>query len=114
MHQRTPQTGKADWRSAAAVISASLLLALAGCNLWRRPAQPPAKPPEPSNQPNTPAAPSSEPEQQRNEAEARAADLFNRGENDLACEQVQRALELQGSSPINDQLARFQQACMSD
>ena len=111
MHLRIPQTLRANRRSAAAVISAALLLAVAGCNVWRRPVEPPAEPTQPSSQPNKPAAPSSGPERQRRNAEARAADLFNRGENDLACEQVQRALTLQGSASISDQLARFRQAC---
>jgi hypothetical protein len=50
------------------------------------------------------------------EAVESAADLFNRGENDLACEQVKRAEGVQGSgSPadleLSQRLQRYRQAC---
>ncbi|GDX71630.1 hypothetical protein LBMAG39_00630 [Cyanobium sp.] len=46
-----------------------------------------------------------------------ADDQFNRGENDLACEQVQRAQRLLGQRPEaasatqREQLLRFERAC---
>jgi hypothetical protein len=50
------------------------------------------------------------------EAVESAADLFNRGENDLACEQVKRAEGVQGSGSAADlelsqRLERYRQAC---
>ena len=39
-----------------------------------------------------------------------AEDLFNRGENDLACDQVQQAIRLAPNS-ANSQLQRFCSAC---
>ena len=99
-------------RTAAGLIGATLLLALTGCNQWRKPtAVPPTTPAQPTVQPSTPPAPSREAEQEQNKAETRAADLFNRGENDLACEQVERALALRARAPSSDQLERFRQAC---
>ncbi|CAK6689241.1 MULTISPECIES: hypothetical protein [unclassified Synechococcus] len=98
-------------RSAAGLIGVTLLLALTGCNQWRKPTAPQPTPAQPTVEPSKPPAQSGEAEQQQNEAEARAADLFNRGENDLACEQVERALALRARAPISEQLERFQQAC---
>lgn len=98
-------------RAIAIVINASLLLSMASCKVWRQQVTSPSAPTKPSSQPVQPPAQSSKTQQEQAEAEARASDLFNRGENDLACDEVQRALTLQGQAPISLQLKRFQQAC---
>jgi len=110
MDPKTPQWLAGWQRAAVALLSASVLLAVAGCNPWRRPAAPPSQPAKPTSPPSQPSAGAPQAEQ-RAEAETKAADLFNRGENDLACEQVQRALGSQATTPISEQLKRFQQAC---
>ena len=50
-----------------------------------------------------------------NRALAAAADLFNRGENDLACEQVASAERWQRSASAAppSELERFRQACVT-
>ena len=104
-------------RSVAAACSLCAVLALVSCSRSGsdRPATPPVQPSQPlqpaappSGQSTTPAG--SAPLQQHLRS---AADLFNRGENDLACEQVNQATALSGSSaaPTSEQLQRFQQAC---
>ena len=97
-----------------------LLLAALACSISA--CTPKPKPPaEPPNAPVVPAAPkpntgdaATTPRLQ--EAVESAADLFNRGENDLACEQVKRAEGLKGSSASADaaltqQLNDYRQAC---
>jgi len=80
--------------------------------------QPPAQPAKDSAQPTTPKstpnAAATTPQLQ--ETVQAATDLFNRGENDLACEQVKRAEGLKGSSAAADaaltqQLNDYRQAC---
>jgi hypothetical protein len=49
-----------------------------------------------------------------------ATDLFNRGENDLACEQVNQAIQLQSRTPDalsaerRSQLDQYRQACQAE
>ena len=97
------------------LLLAALALSLSACA--PKP-QPPAQPAKDSAQPNTPKptpnAAATTPQLQ--EAVQAATDLFNRGENDLACEQVKRAEGLQGSSASADaaltqQLNDYRQAC---
>ena len=97
-----------------------LLLAALACTISA--CTPKPKPPaEPPNAPVVPAAPkpntgdaATTPRLQ--EAVENAADLFNRGENDLACEQVKRAEGVKPSSSAADaelskQLRQYRQAC---
>ena len=97
-----------------------LLLAALACSISA--CTPKPKPPaEPANTPAVPAAPKPNPNgaattPQLQQAVETAADLFNRGENDLACEQVKRASGVKGSgSPadleLSQRLERFRQAC---
>jgi len=64
-----------------------------------------------------PEQPRSEPQRQLQQTLSTAEDLFNRGENDLACEQVQRAqlLRRRLAAPppavSDDLLERFSRAC---
>jgi len=97
-----------------------LLLAALACSISA--CTPKPKPPaEPANAPAVPAAPKPNANgaattPQLQQAVETAADLFNRGENDLACEQVKRASGVKGSgSPadleLSQRLERFRQAC---
>ena len=97
-----------------------LLLAALACSISA--CTPKPKPPaEPPKAPVVPAAPKPRPSgaattPRLREAVESAADLFNRGENDLACEQVKRAEGVQGSSSAADlelsqRLERYRQAC---
>ena len=97
-----------------------LLLAALACSISA--CTPKPKPPaEPPNAPVVPAAPKTNtgdaattPRLQK--AVESAADLFNRGENDLACEQVKGAEGVKGSGSAADlelsqRLERYRQAC---
>jgi hypothetical protein len=97
-----------------------LLLAALACSISA--CTPKPKPPaEPANAPAAPAAPKPNPNgaattPQLQQAVETAADLFNRGENDLACEQVKRASGVKRSGSAADlelsqRLERFRQAC---
>jgi hypothetical protein len=97
-----------------------LLLAALACSISA--CTPKPKPPaDPATAPVVPAAPKPSPEDAATtprllEAVETAADLFNRGENDLACEQVNRAEGVKGSgSPadaeLTKRLERYRQAC---
>ena len=97
-----------------------LLLAALACSISA--CTPKPKPPaEPANAPAVPTAPMPNPNgasttPQLQQAVETAADLFNRGENDLACEQVKRASGVKGSGSAADlelsqRLERFRQAC---
>jgi ABC-type uncharacterized transport system auxiliary subunit len=97
-----------------------LLLAALACSISA--CTPKPKPPaEPANAPAVPAAPKPNANgaattPQLQQAVETAADLFNRGENDLACEQMKRASGVKGSgSPadleLSQRLERFRQAC---
>ena len=97
-----------------------LLLAALACSISA--CTPKPKPPaEPANTPAMPAAPKPNPNgaattPQLQQAVETAADLFNRGENDLACEQVKRAsgVKRTGSAAdveLSQRLERFRQAC---
>ena len=94
-----------------------LLAALGGC---AKPTATPA-PPADSKPPSRPVAPAPpNPEQRKQEELDRllgsANDLFNRGENDLACEQVNQAAALspRGRTAAQQlQLQRYQAACES-
>ena len=97
------------------LLLAALALSLSACA--PKP-QPPAQPAKDSAQPSapkpTPKAAATTPQLQ--EAVQAATDLFNRGENDLACEQVKRDEGLKGSSASADaaltqQLNDYRQAC---
>ena len=101
------------------VLLISLLAA--GLGACGRPG-PSGGPAAPRPNPATPplAKPKASPaatQRQLHEALSTAEDLFNRGENDLACEQVQRAQGLRqrltATPPdtSDDQLARFSRAC---
>ncbi len=95
-----------------------LLLAALACSISACTPKPPAEPPK---APVVPAAPKPRPSgaattPRLREAVESAADLFNRGENDLACEQVKRAEGVTGSGSAADlelsqQLERYRQAC---
>jgi hypothetical protein len=97
-----------------------LLVAALACSISA--CTPKPKPPaEPAKAPVVPAAPKPRPDGAATtprllEAVEGAADLFNRGENDLACEQVKRAEGVKRSgSPedleLSQRLERYRQAC---
>ena len=97
-----------------------LLLAALACSISA--CTPKPKPPaKPANAPAVPAAPNPNPNgaattPQLQQAVETAADLFNRGENDLACEKVKRASGVKGSGSavdleLSQRLERFRQAC---
>ena len=98
----------------------SLLLLTAALGACRRPAsKPEARPAPPSNtktSPTQPAAPSST-QAELQTALSAAADLFNRGENDLACERVKQAQNLAkgqgaaGDQALQQQLDTYRSAC---
>jgi hypothetical protein len=97
-----------------------LLLAALACSISA--CTPKPKPPaEPPKEPVVPAAPKpntgdATTTPRLREAVESAADLFNRGENDLACEQVKGAEGVWGSGSaadleLNQRLERYRQAC---
>ena len=115
--------------SRAIALSLIAALALASCGRpgSERPAAPqaqPSKPTPPAAPPSGQATPAAGPAALQQHLRS-AEDLFNRGENDLACEQVKQASALAGSSATpasapapasasgaaSEQLQRFQQAC---
>lgn len=105
LHRRKP---------AAGLLLASLVLVLVGCSPRRSQPTPvtvPAKPP--STAPSEQTAPPANTAVQG--ALAAASDLFNRGENDLACEQVAKAEQQQRSATTAPpaQLERYRQACQT-
>ena len=90
------------------------MLLLVGCTPRQPQPQPESAPAQqPSRPPNTPVAPDATAEVSR--SLAAAADLFNRGENDLACEQVATAERWQraASAAAPSELERFRQACQT-
>ena len=97
------------------LLLAVLAFSLSACAPKQQPST------QPSKGPVVPTAPKPIPEAaattpRLQEAVESAADLFNRGENDLACEQVKRAEGVQGSgSPadleLSQRLERYRQAC---
>ena len=97
------------------LLLAALALSLSACAPKPKPPDQPAKDSaQPSAPKPTPNPAATTPQLQ--EAVQAATDLFNRGENDLACEQVKRAEELKGSSSSADaaltqQLNDYRQAC---
>ena len=97
------------------LLLAALALSLSACAPKPKPPAQPAKDSAQPTTPNpTPNAAATTPQLQ--EAIQAATDLFNRGENDLACEQVKRAEGLKGSSSSDDaeltqQLNDYRQAC---
>lgn len=97
------------------LLLAALALSLSACAPKPQPPDQPAKDSaQPSAPKPTPNAAATTPQLQ--EAVQAATDLFNRGENDLACEQVKRAEGLKGSSSSADaaltqQLNDYRQAC---
>ena len=105
LHRRKP---------AAGLLLASLVLVLVGCSPRRSQPNPvtvPAKPP--STAPSEQTAPPANTAVQG--ALAAATDLFNRGENDLACEQVAKAEQQQRSATTAPpaELQRYRQACQT-
>ena len=104
--------------SSRAFLSLLLLAAaLAACSPRRsEPTQQPAVRDQTAPAPNRPATPPGSPSALEKSVSA-AADLFNRGENDLACEQVKKALSLasqpgtDGSAAVRQQLSTFRSAC---
>ena len=96
------------------LLLTALALSLSACAPKPKPPDQPAKD---SAQPTTPKpTPNAATTPQLQEAMQAATDLFNRGENDLACEQVKRAEGLKGSSSSADaaltqQLNDYRQAC---
>ena len=97
------------------LLLAALALSLSACAPKPQPAAPPAKGPDGPTAPKpVPEAAATTP--RLREAVEAATDLFNRGENDLACEQVRRAEGVKGSSSAADaeltsQLNDYHQAC---
>ena len=98
-------------------VMSSLVLSLVACS---RPGRDRAAPPTAAPSPAAPAPVLPTPQQSRQRLQAAllsADDQFNRGENDLACEQVQRAQRLLGQRPEaasatqREQLLRFERAC---
>jgi len=97
------------------LLLAALALSLSAC------APKPQPPAQPAQGLDGPAAPKPIPEGAATtprllEVLEAATDLFNRGENDLACEQVKRAEGLKGSSSsadaaLSQQLNDYRQAC---
>jgi predicted small lipoprotein YifL len=99
------------------LLALALALALGACGRPGPRPTPGANPGAPA--PAAPAGGAAESGAQRQLQEAllRADDQFNRGENDLACGQVQRARTLlnrrqaTASAAQRQQLLRFEQAC---
>ena len=104
-------------RRGTALLGMALVLCLVACSRpGRDRATPPTAAPSPAAAP--PAEPSPAQSRQRLQAALQSADdQFNRGENDLACEQVQRAKKQLGQRPEvaspaqREQLLRFERAC---
>ncbi len=99
----------------ARLLLATLMLMLVGC-APRHPKPEPASTPaqqQPGRPPTTPVP--AEANAEVNRSLAAAADLFNRGENDLACEQVASAERWQrnASTDAPSDLERFRQACQT-
>jgi hypothetical protein len=97
-----------------------LLLVALACSISA--CTPKSKPPaQPPNSPVAPPAPKPSTggetsTRQLQQAVETAADLFNRGENDLACEQVKRATGVKGpgsaaDTELSQRLERYRQAC---
>ena len=97
------------------LLLAALAFSLSACTPKPQP------PVQPAKEHDGPTAPKPLPEAaattpRLQEAVEAATDLFNRGENDLACEQVKRAAGVKGSSSTADvalakQLNDYRQAC---
>jgi hypothetical protein len=103
----------------ALLAGTSLALGPVGCS--PQPSAPPNRPaaaPAPAPLTEGPARPEAEasappPANRLERSLASARDLFNRGENDLACEQVAIAVREQaaGAAAPPPDLERYQQAC---
>ena len=100
------------------LLLAALVLGLSACAPRHQPPATPAQQPQPATAPlaSPPAGAGTSGLQQ---AVDTAADLFNRGENELACEQVKRAVAQAGASSTADpelstQLEHYRQACESN
>ena len=97
------------------LLLAALALSLSAC------APKPQPPAQPAKGPDGPTAPKPVPEASATtprlrEAVEAATDLFNRGENDLACEQVKRAegvtvTRSAADVELTNQLKQYRQAC---
>ena len=105
-------------RLRSALLMALLSAGLVACGRPGPNGGPAAAPPQPATGPlPAPEQPRSEPQRQLQQTLSTADDLFNRGENDLACEQVQRAQMLRrrlAAPPpavSDDLLERFSRAC---
>ena len=100
------------------LLLAALVLGLSACAPRPQPPATPAEQPQPASPPQaSPAAGAGTSGLQK--AVDTAADLFNRGENELACEQVKRAATQAGASDAADpemstQLEHYRQACESN
>ncbi|MFM2204678.1 MAG: hypothetical protein RLZZ560_73 [Cyanobacteriota bacterium] len=104
-------------RRAIGTTLLTLALALGACGR-PEPRPSPGEAPTPPVEPAPPGAAAEAGAQRRLQAALLSADdQFNRGENDLACEQVQRARALvkqrpaRASAAQRQQLLRFEQAC---
>ena len=105
-------------RRLAAPLSLTMALALnvVGCGGPRRSSTPPQVPANPAPA-HSPRPTEGEARRQLQAALLGADDQFNRGENDLACGQVQRAQRLvaqradRATPSQREQLLRFQRAC---
>ena len=102
----------------------SLLLLSGSLGACRRPTtkpeQGPVSPGETRPSPTRPTAPSGKQREQHKSLEAAlntARDLFNRGENDLACDAVKQALSIAAEpgaasgTALQQQLSSFRAAC---
>ena len=108
-------------RRLAPPLSLTLALALAlnvvGCGGPRRSSTPPQVPASNPAPAHSPRPTEGEARRQLQAALLGADDQFNRGENDLACGQVQRAQRLvaqradRATPSQREQLLRFQRAC---
>jgi hypothetical protein len=109
---------RSRWRDrlipSSALVLGTLTLALVGCSP-RQPSPEPGSTPaqQPATKPKAPDSPDANAEVTR--ALASATDLFNRGENDLACEQVASAERWQRTATAEtpSELERFRQACQT-
>jgi len=109
----SPRLPSHRWRPLLALV---LALGLTACGR-PRPTPPPAAPAAPPTAAPTDGPTEPQARRQLQAALASADDQFNRGENDLACGQVQRAQGLmqqradRATPAQREQLLRFQRAC---
>lgn len=104
-------------RRLPALLSLALALSVVGCGGPRRSGAPAQAPPSTPAPARSPILLEGEAKRQLQAALLGADDQFNRGENDLACGQVQRAQRLveqraeRATPSQREQLLRFQRAC---